>query len=307
MAAPWVPLRCPRCGTAFAAPPPVTTAAAWVACPSCRTTFPVLAPRDPPPLFAWEAYPGLYPALPEPRVPGPALRRFTAATLLATTILLAAVGAFLFWGGVASFGSGEFALSGTVVDTGGAPVGGALVRIHSEAGYDRTQLTGPTGAFLFRGIPAGSAVLNVTATGYQTMTVEVFFSDPYQATGSGPDGLTITLAGGAAYPAGVMPESAFPDLESFVASLWSATVLLGMAASLGLAGTVAARRGRRPVLPATAGAGAMVAPFALVLLGTTAAFPFLDWIVTAITALGVVGLTLAASTLLSRGAPADNL
>ncbi len=306
MAAPWVPLRCPRCGAAVAAPPPLSTAAGWVVCPACGATFPILAPRDPPPLFSWEAYPGLYPALPVPRRPAPALGRVTAVALIATALLLLGIAGLLLWGGAASMAPGHFSLGGTVLNGSGRPLAGATVNLASETGYNVTVTTGPSGTFAFGDVPAGAAELNVSSPGYQTIVVAVFLSEPYRATGAGPNGqVTVLMTAGASYPADQVVESPFATLESFVADLWSATVLLALAGILAAAGALFAYRGRRPVVAASAGVGAMVAPIALVELGATAAFPLLDWAITAATALGVVAFLLAASAMVWAGRPPD--
>ncbi len=306
MATPWVPLRCPRCAAAVAVPPPMTTAAGWVICPACGATFPVLAPRDPPPLFSWEAYPGLYPALPAPRRPAPAIGRVTAAALVATALLLLGIAGFLLWGGASSLAPGQFSLGGKVVLASGAPLAGATVNLRSEAGYNTTVTTSASGEFGFRGIPAGAAVLNVSAPGYRTVNIAVFLSASYRATGAGPGGqVSVAMSGGATYPADQIAESPFANLETYVANLWSATVLLAIGGFLAAAGALFAYRGRRPVVAASAGVGAMVAPIALVELGATTAFPLLDWAITAATALGVVAFLLSASAMICVGRPPD--
>lgn len=306
MGTPWVPLRCPRCGNALAVPPPPTVAAGWVICPSCGVTFPVLAPRDPPPLFSWEAYPNLYPALPPPRRAGPAMRRLTVGTLLATTVLLLGLAGFLLWGGAAALGPGHFTLSGTVAGSTGAAIPGATVSLRSEAGYNETVLADATGGFRFAGIPTGAAVLNVSAPGFQTVNVDLLFSPTYTATGAGPDGqVAVTLQHGPANPPSQVLVSPFANLETLVASLFSATVLLALAGAVAVAGTVSARQGRRPIVATAASAGAIAAPVALVLLGATAVFPLLDWVITAATALGLVAFVLTASAMAWVGRPPD--
>ncbi|MGC2360173.1 MAG: hypothetical protein WA691_07740, partial [Thermoplasmata archaeon] len=69
MATSTVYLRCPACGGDLRVVLASEPATQWFPCPHCRTPVPAVVPRDPPPLYSWEVLPGLYPALPRPRVP----------------------------------------------------------------------------------------------------------------------------------------------------------------------------------------------------------------------------------------------
>ena len=73
---------------------------------------------------------------------------------------------------------GPAALAGRVVSTArGTPVGGAVVSI-TDVGMEAT--TGPDGAFLLRGVPAGTHDLHVEAAGFfpQTASIEVRSTRP---------------------------------------------------------------------------------------------------------------------------------
>ncbi|MGC2788982.1 MAG: hypothetical protein WA547_02845, partial [Thermoplasmata archaeon] len=86
MATSTVYLRCPACGGDLRVVLASEPATQWFPCPHCRTPVPAVVPRDPPPLYSWEVLPGLYPALPRPRVPRWRARRAAAAALLVVAV-----------------------------------------------------------------------------------------------------------------------------------------------------------------------------------------------------------------------------
>ena len=305
----WVTLRCPRCGAYVAAPATRSAFPSWATCPHCYATLPVVPPRDPPPLFSWEVYPSVYPALPVPRAPGRRLFTLVAFTLVACTVLLAGVGGVLAFWGANALAPGTFSLSGRVLadPSDGAspyPLAGAYVNLTDEHGSVQHRITNFSGAFSFAGIPAGSALVNVSAPGWAPFVVEVFLSASYVATMQGP-GIIATLQPTSVSNGTTLAESPFADLESFLASLWSATVLLGIAAVIAAFGAAAALRGRRPALGAAGGAAAMVAPAALFLLGDASAFPLLAFPTAALSALGALALCLSALPMAWVGKPPE--
>lgn len=308
----WVTLRCPRCGAYLAAPSP-GAATSWATCPHCYSALPVVAARDPPPLFTWEVYPSVYPALPPPRAPGRHLPRVVLATLAVATLLLAGLAGMLLLTGSAALAPGSFSLSGVVEGpaggttgpgSGGVPIAGALVRLTSEAGYNETVLSSVSGAFRFTGIPAGGATLNVTATGYAPAEVALFYSKPFVAAGD-PSGLTVTMQAAGASSSTSVVETPFPDLESLLTSLWSGTVLLGAAAIVTVLGAVAASRPQRAPLTIAGGTAAIVAPVSLFLLGDTTVVPLAAYVAVALSALGAIAATLGAMPLLWDGPPPE--
>lgn len=287
----WVTVRCPRCGAYVASPASYSAQPSWATCPHCGTTLPIVAPRDPPPLFTWEVHPGVYPNLPPPRAPGKLLASFLAFTLLAAALLLFGVSGTLTVTGATALTPATYTVGGTVEQsTSGAPLL-ASVNVTGENGFQRIVATGVDGTFSIPSVPAGGITLNVTAPGFDARVVTLFLSRAYSSVGD-PSHLLITMDPGA--PTNIVSTGAaeFPDLETFVASLWSGAILLGLGALLSAAGALMAWRRQRPSIPTVAGVGAIVAPTALFVLGDTTALPYLYWAAGAIVVAGIVASTL---------------
>jgi len=305
----WVTIRCPRCGAYVAAPSPGARTS-WASCPHCYTTLPVVAPSDPPPLFSWEVYPNVYPTLAPPRVPGHRLPMAVALTLVVTTVVLVGIAGVLFWTGSSALAPGTFSLAGEVdapFDTGLAfPLQGAFVNLSGEGGFRAAVVTNGSGQFAFTGVPAGGALVNVSAPGYGSVAVVIFLSQPYRAPADS-GGLVVTLQPSSVSGGTTVVESPFSSLEGFLTSLWSGTVLFGIAAAVSGLGAVYAREGRHRAVPVAAGAAALVAPAALFLLGDASAFPLVGYATAGLSALGALAISLGLIPLLWEGrAPEPN-
>jgi hypothetical protein len=305
----WVTVRCPRCGAYVAAPARSPTTASYATCPHCSMTLPIVAPRDPPPLFTWEVFPSVYPSLPVPRAPGARLLAVVGSTLLIATFLLAGIAGFLVWNGVEAAGPGTFSLHGEVVRDSEiqgvtTPVSGATVNITGESGMHALVVTNFTGAFLVTGIPAGGVLVNVSAPGYNSVLVQVFLSSIY-TTVSGGAPLVVTMTESSGTPSTTVVADSFPTLENLLASLGSGAVLLGASALItGLGARAALRRG--PVTHAVVGgAAALVAPAALFALGETIVFPYLELPTVALAAVGALALSLGLIPLIWEARPTE--
>ncbi|MCI4362626.1 MAG: carboxypeptidase-like regulatory domain-containing protein [Thermoplasmata archaeon] len=304
MSGPSVTIRCVRCGRFLVAPAPPGRDPAWFSCPHCAQPVPVVAPRDPAPLFSWEVYPHLYPPANPPRVPGPGVARLLVALLLTATVVLGGLAGGLGWAGVASLRAGGFPVRGVVIDALGssnAPAFGAIVNLTSETGMTATVVTGVDGTFLFPSVPAGGIALNITQAGYGPLQVQLFASSVYASPGIAGT-LHVSLVPG--FPDNTTYESLTPfgDLNGFLTSLWSSSVLLSFGAIVAAVGTLAAYRDRR-FQYAVAGASAAVAgPLAPGLLGVTAVFPVVTWFAGLVVASGVAAFAIAAVRLATVGA-----
>lgn len=303
MASPVVTMRCPACGQdlrVVLAPAPPTQ---WFPCPHCRAPVPVVVPRDPPPLYSWEVLPGLYPPLPPPRIPRWRPRRAAAGALLALALIAAVLGGLLAYYGVAAQGTGSFTVSGTVDATlaNGAtvPAAGARVALSSETGRSSTEIVGPSGGFAFVGIPTGGLTLNITLSGYSPVEVQSFVSPIYSA---GETGISVTLSPGGEANGTTLTLTAFPDLESLVASIDSGVALLFLSAGLAAWGAVITTRSDRPAVGVVAGGAGLLAPFALYLLALGPVVPTLLAISGLLAALGAFTLSLRAAELARYGA-----
>lgn len=302
MAPSTVAVRCANCGTALAAvvaPMPPTQ---WFPCPHCRAPVPVLVPRDPPALYSWEVLPGLYPRLPRPRAPRWRLRTAAAVALLAVAVVAVAVGGGLAFYGAEATRSAAYTVSGTVVSgTTGQPLVGATVNLTNDAGASQVEVTGVGGGFSFSRVPSGGISLNVTAPGYAPVTVSTFASPAYDA---GTTGLGIALYPGSLANATTVSLAPFPDLESFLASIGGATILLGIIAVVAGAAAIAGRRPEVRTATVIGGSAGVGVPAVLLLLGLSAAFPILVGVAAIGGALGAFAAASGAGELLVAGTDA---
>ncbi len=274
MGVPAVSVRCPVCGAdlrVVLAPAPPTQ---WFPCPQCHNPVPVVVPRDPPPLYTWEVLPGLYPALPPTRRPRVSLRRMAQVALVGVAAVAVALAGVLVVLGDQALGPESYTVSGTVVEDGsggaGAPASGATVVLTTDSGQEFVQHTGANGGFLFSDVPVGGISLNVTLSGYAPVTVTTFASTVYNA---GTTGLSVTLVPGNPSNGTTTTLSPFPNLESFLASIGSGAVLLGIVALLGGVAAVVTRRSDRPAVGVVGGAAGVLAPAALYFLALGGLFP----------------------------------
>ncbi len=305
----WVTVRCPRCGAYVAAPGRSTTAATYATCPHCSTTLPVVAPRDPPPLFSWEVFPSVYPSLPVPRAPGRRLLGFVGLVLIVATLLLASLAGFLVWNGAAALGPGTFTLQGDVDRAASgvgivSPISGAFVNVTGESGMRASVVTNATGHFSVSGVPAGGVTLNVSAPGFDSVIVQLFVSSIY-ATSGASSGLLVVLAPASTPSAHTVVQGPFATLEGFLTSLWSAAAILGIAAILAAVGARASRRNDRPTFAVAGGAATLLAPGALFTLGDTEAFPYLEIPTVVLATVGALAIALAVVPLVWEARPIE--
>jgi carboxypeptidase family protein len=306
---PWTTIRCPRCGRFLVAPSPPTSEPAWFACPHCAQPVPVLAPRDPPPLFSWEVYPHLYPPAHPPKVPGPAVGRLLTALLVTATVVLAGLAGGLGWAGAATLAPGGFTVRGFVVQSGGSgpsvPLVGASVNMTGESRASSTT-TGGDGSFSFSSVPAGGISLKVTEPGFEPVLLHLFASALYSTAGVGAPVYVGLTPGPPTANTTDVALSSFGNLDGYLTNLWSSSILLGMGAVVAAVGALAAFRERR-LSYAVAGAGAAIAgPVAPGLLGVMGVFPVVGWFAALAIALGAVALGLGTVRLAALGRPPDD-
>jgi hypothetical protein len=305
MGAPTVDVRCPTCGGdlhVVLAPAPPTQ---WFPCPHCRAPVPVVVPRDPPPLYSWEVLPGLYPALPAPRIPRRRGPSAVTAALLTIAVLAAVCAGVLVYDAWDVVQPASFGVAG-IVESGASgfaqPVAGATVRMTNDANQTSTEVTGPGGTFSFSHVPAGGVTLNVSAPGFSTRSVLTFVSSVY----AGPtSGIVIDLTPGAASNVTSVALAEFPDLEQFVAALGSGAVLLAVVTLVAGAAAVLASRRDRPALAVIGGGAGLVSPFVLLYLSLTPLTPLLTGATIALASLGVFVVTTRAIQIAQTGPAAD--
>lgn len=302
MGAPAVSVRCPACGTdlrVVLAPSPPTQ---WFPCPQCRTPVPVVVPRDPPPLYSWEVLPGLYPALPVPRRPRVRVRRLAQGALIAIAVLAVALGAVLGVLGSEASAPGHYAVSGTVYEqlSNGAtvPAAGATVVLTTDGGSETSQTASLSGGFAFSNVPVGGISLNISQPGYAPATVTTFASSVYN---SGTTGILVTLVPGTAANGTAVALSPFPDLESFLASIGSGVVLLGVVAVTGGLAAWVTGRSDRPAVGVVGGSAALLAPVALYFLALGGIFPDVVLGTAVLAALGAFTATVRAIVIVQVG------
>lgn len=273
MAGPTVAVHCPTCGEdlwVVLAPGPPTQ---WFPCPKCGTPFPAALPRDPPLLYSWEVMPNLYPALPLPRRPRLDPRRACVVALVVVAVLATGLAGVLGYYGFEAPAAGSFSVVGSVVTSlpgGTSPATGARVVLTTESNQSTTEIVGPSGFFEFSNVPTGGLTVNVTLAGYAPVSVLAFVSTIYSTVGGGID---VTLTAGSAANGTTETLTPFPDLESFVASIGAAVVLLGLSALVAGFAAVVTRRSDRPAVGIVGGGAGLTAPFVLFFLALDGAFP----------------------------------
>ncbi len=297
-----VDLRCPHCGAwlrAYSAYPQRT---AYTRCPHCLATLPFVVPRTPAPLFSWEVHPGLYPAVPAPRAPFRQQRAVVFALLLVGTLLIVGVGGWFAVEGAVALSPGTVTLGGTLTP---APIVGAWVNVTGENGFHE-NVSVPAGSFSVPGVPYGGITLSAGAPGFQTVTFDWFVSVVYSTETGNLSRLTIALASDSAPAQAAAVPATFPNLEAFVATLWSGTGLLAVTAVVAGLGTVAARRGR--LAPAVAaGSAVLLSPAISPILGLYLVDSTVFAISLAALPIGVLALTLTVPELARESGPVEPL
>jgi len=292
MAPPVISVRCPACGgpvTVLPAPSPPTQ---WFPCPHCHAPVPVVLPREPPPLYTWEVLPLLYPYLPTPKVPRWRAHRAAAGALVSVAVIAVVLAAVLGYYAIAASAPGSFSVTGSVslqpnsVSTPYAAIG-AVVVATDEAGHTYPTSTGLTGGFELDGLPTGGISLNVSYPGYAPETVDLFLSTVYSAGASGVD---VTLVAGNNSTGTLGSLTPFVNLETFVAAIGGAVVLLGLVAAIAGVAAILTLRSDRPALGVVGGGAGLFAPLILVLLDLGNPFPIL--LVTTALLAGVGGFAL---------------
>jgi Carboxypeptidase regulatory-like domain len=269
-------MRCPACGgelRVVLAPQPATQ---WFPCPHCRAPVPVVVPRDPPPLYSWEVLPGLYPALPRPRLPRWRAHRAAAIALFLVVALSAGFAAVLVYDAYLATAPAPFVVAGSVEHYQGnalVPVPGATVVLTNDANRSTSETTGLDGSFSFASVPPGGVTVNVSAAGYAPVSVTTFVSSVYSPSSGG---IAVVLSPGGTANATTIALAPFPDLEQFVASLGSGAVLLGIVTLVAGTAGIATWRDDRPALGVVGGAAGLLSPLVLFYLSLTSAFPLLE-------------------------------
>ncbi|MFZ0830522.1 MAG: zinc ribbon domain-containing protein [Thermoplasmata archaeon] len=257
-----VDLRCPHCGARLTAYTPYPQVTSYTRCPQCGSVLPFVAPREPAPLYSWEVYPGLYPPTSVPRPPSRWRQPALVALLIAATLLLVALGGVFAWDGSEALRPGTLIVGGTILP---ATAPGAWVDVQGENGF-ADNVSAATGTFVVSGVPYGGVTITTGAIGYETVQVDLFLSPVYSSVTGNPAAMQIDLTPANGTGVYIIDTTAFSDLETFVATVWSGTGLLWIAALFTGLGVLAVRRDGIPLV-VVGGASAVVAPFILPLLG----------------------------------------
>ncbi len=307
MASRLISVRCPACGGPVAVIPAEAPPTQWFPCPHCQTPVPVVLPRDPPPLYSWEVLPGLYPYLPPPRAPRWRASRAAASALIAVAVLAAALAGALGYYAVAATAPGQFTVSGAVElqprnVTTPFPAVGATVVATDEQGRTYSTVTGSDGSFALGGLPTGGLSVNVSEPGFAPVTIDVFLSTVFSA---GATGIDVTLLSGNVSNGTLGSLTPFVNLETFVAAIGGAVVLLGLVAAIAALAAWITLRADRPSLGVVGGGAGLFAPLILILLDLGTPFPLLVAASSALAAVGGFALAIRAVEMGLVGASPD--
>jgi hypothetical protein len=303
-----VTLRCPRCAGFLSAHPPPGSGVYWAHCPNCQYPVPVIHPRDPAPLFAWEVYPNLAPVGRLPTFSGPRAQRFSGLLLLVAAAVLILLGGLSLSAGVGALPSHTYTVAGTV--TGSAvngtppgPLAGAIVVVTGEQGFHASTATNGNGSFAIPGVPSGAITLNVTAPGFAPVEEELFDSPVYSAPASGSGHLTIQLNHGTVGEGTYLAVSEFPNLETLLASLLSGALLFTLVAGIAAVGALKDLNRDRPAWSVAGGAAAGLAALLLPDLGTVSVVPLGEATSLLAGLLGTLVFVVASARLAARSPP----
>lgn len=290
-----------------AAPPPGLRV--WTHCPHCGVPLPVVPDSDPPPLFSWEVYPGLYPSIRPPPAPRRLARALPALLAVVLVSLGTVVGASLVVGGEALAPASYTVAVRVVYDSAVGPVAivDAEVLLSDDSGTRGPQFTDSAGRAVFDGVPAGGVTLNISASGFYPLTEQMFISPVYTVPPGAPGGLVATLSpepAGASGTTQVADYSAYPTMESFAASLLGSASVLATAAALALAGVVLSRRGRYPAVAVAGGTAGLLSPVVALYSPVFLVAPWLLFVAAAAASAGAVAFLAGIPAVVQR-APAD--
>jgi hypothetical protein len=295
-----VELRCPKCGARLTAYTPYPLITSYTRCPQCGSVLPFVAPREPAPLYSWEVYPGLYPPTLIPTAPSRWRRPALLALLIAATVLLAGLGGIFAWVGGDALRPGTLTVGGTLSPSAQP---GAWVDVQGENGFN-VNVSAATGAFTVAGVPYGGVEVTAGAPGYGMEQFDLFYSPVYSSISGSPQALELDLTQGNNSGVRTVETSSFPDLEMFVATVWSGTGILWISALLTGLAVFATRRDQLP-LAVVGGATAIVAPFVLPILGIDVISPATTLSALAAVPVGIVVLILTIPELARQQTPIE--
>lgn len=228
--------------------------------------------------------------------------------LLVAAVALATLGGYTGVEGATALHPVHYVVHGSVwaeSATRSTPLPYATVSVAGENGFSTSVTTDRNGTFAVAGVPAGGFAVNASAPGYAPETLHRFWSSVFASPAPGSTPVVLHLSKGNLSDGSVVYETSFPDLESFVASLWSTTVVFGLGTAVVALGTRTAFRGQRPTMTVAGGAAAALTPVALVYLGAAPVFPWLPIAGGVVAGLGAVAVALTAIPMAREGPPLE--
>ncbi len=265
VAAASVPAKCLRCGTPFwAVHAGGRSELGWAFCPRCGQPTPSLPPRTEPPLFTWEIYRRFYPEPTWPRSPTPRVRTVLVVFCLIAGLALLGVGGTFGYFGAVGLSPHQRTVAGQVLEQNGSttsPASGALITLSNASnGAIVTVATDTQGDFSFSGVPAGEHQVRVQLPGFRLSQMEIFLA-PLFAAPSNTSSLSLFLLPGnltQVYDQALAP---YPDVETYVSFLFSASTIEVLGGCLALWGAFAIREGRSPARGVVGASAGLLAPF----------------------------------------------
>ncbi len=228
---------------------------------------------------------------------------------------LALVGIGVIFGltGVVGMGPRELNVGGTVVSYNlsigaDSPVAGAIVTLNNVSRTSLgTEVTGPSGTFGFSNVPSGEHQLRVQYPGDRLSQMEIFLVPWFAAPSSNLSDLQVRLFAGNMSDVYDQPYAPYPDVETYVAYLFSASSIEVLGGLLAIWGGWSIREGKNAPRGVLGSAAGLLAPF----LASVAGFQtlFLEVVpLTALIALSAVLLAGAALVMLvSTQRPLDGV
>lgn len=189
-----------------------------------------------------------------------------------------------------------------------SPLVGAQVTLNNVSGASSaTVFTNSAGGFQFTNVPAGEHQLRVVAAGFRLSTMEIFLAPLFDEPSGNLSSLQVNLLQGPLSLTYDQPFAVFPDLETYLSYLLSASTIEVFGGLVALWGAVEVRRRRNMARGVVGACAGVLAPFLASVEGYSTLFLQLAPLTAVLGALAVVVAGTALLLLLTTQRPLDGV
>ncbi len=176
-------------------------------------------------------------------------------------------GAFGLLGAGGSLGHAPYRIGG-VVRSPGSPLAGVMIVVDPTRD-PRVLFSNATGAFEIPGLSDGAHLIQFSQPGYETTNLTIFLSTYYVDPGNNLTDLIVGMVPGNSSASWSPGYSEFPDLETFVALMYSSSVMEAFGGLVAIWGGVCYYRRRSVPRFVVGGMSALLTPLFPFLIGTS--------------------------------------